>query len=134
MKRRFGLFSGWDASAPAGASPAAADSGRFRWLPSGARSVAGQMFVLQLIILLLFGVAAGTVLVVQARQAGVNEARQRTFAAAAGFAHAPGTLAAMDSPDPSALLQPRAEQVRKETGIDYLVAFSPAGIRWTHPN
>ncbi|WP_435887066.1 SpoIIE family protein phosphatase [Streptomyces griseofuscus] len=134
MKRRFGLFSGWDASAPAGASPAAADSGRFRWLPSGARSVAGQMFVLQLIILLLFGVAAGTVLVVQARQAGVNEARQSTFAAAAGFAHAPGTLAAMDSPDPSALLQPRAEQVRKETGIDYLVAFSPAGIRWTHPN
>ncbi|WP_237553466.1 MULTISPECIES: SpoIIE family protein phosphatase [unclassified Streptomyces] len=92
------------------------------------------MFVLQLIILLLFGVAAGTVLVVQARQAGVNEARQRTFAAAAGFAHAPGTLAAMDSPDPSTLLQPRAEQVRKETGIDYLVAFNPAGIRWTHPN
>ncbi|MYR02851.1 SpoIIE family protein phosphatase [Streptomyces sp. SID6137] len=134
MKRRFGLFSGWDASAPVGASPAAADSGRFRWLPSGARSVAGQMFVLQLIILLLFGVAAGTVLVVQARQAGVNEARQRTFAAAAGFAHAPGTLAAMDSPDPSTLLQPRAEQVRKETGIDYLVAFNPAGIRWTHPN
>ncbi|MFJ3646421.1 SpoIIE family protein phosphatase [Streptomyces murinus] len=134
MKRRFGLFSGWDASAPVGASPAAADSGRFRWLPSGARSVAGQMFVLQLIILLLFGVAAGTVLVVQARQAGVNEARQRTFAAAAGFAHAPGTLAAMESPDPSTLLQPRAEQVRKETGIDYLVAFNPAGIRWTHPN
>ncbi|MEU3423466.1 SpoIIE family protein phosphatase [Streptomyces murinus] len=92
------------------------------------------MFVLQLIILLLFGVAAGTVLVVQARQAGVNEARQRTFAAAAGFAHAPGTLAAMESPDPSTLLQPRAEQVRKETGIDYLVAFNPAGIRWTHPN
>ncbi|MYU05259.1 SpoIIE family protein phosphatase [Streptomyces sp. SID8366] len=134
MKRRFGLFPGRDASAPAGASPAAADSGRFRWLPSGARSVAGQMFVLQLIILLLFGVAAGTVLVVQAKQAGVNEARQRTFAAAAGFAHAPGTLAAMESPDPSALLQPRAEQVRKETGIDYLVAFSPAGIRWTHPD
>ncbi|MFJ4799474.1 SpoIIE family protein phosphatase [Streptomyces murinus] len=134
MKRRFGLFSGWDASAPVGASPAAADSGRFRWLPSGARSVAGQMFVLQLLILLLFGVAAGTVLVVQARQAGVNEARQRTFAAAAGFAHAPGTLAAMESPDPSTLLQPRAEQVRKETGIDYLVAFNPAGIRWTHPN
>ncbi|MEU3531881.1 SpoIIE family protein phosphatase [Streptomyces murinus] len=92
------------------------------------------MFVLQLLILLLFGVAAGTVLVVQARQAGVNEARQRTFAAAAGFAHAPGTLAAMESPDPSTLLQPRAEQVRKETGIDYLVAFNPAGIRWTHPN
>ncbi|OIK23059.1 histidine kinase [Streptomyces malaysiense] len=92
------------------------------------------MFVLQLIILLLFGLAAGTVLVIQAKQAGVNEARQRTFAAAAGFAHAPGTRAAMNSPDPSALLQPRAEQVRKETGIDYLVAFSPAGIRWTHPN
>ncbi|MFH8337632.1 SpoIIE family protein phosphatase [Streptomyces sp. AM6-12] len=134
MKRRFGLFSGWDASAPVEASPAAADSGRPRWLPPGVRTVAGQMFVLQLIILLLFGVVAGTVLVVQATQGGVTAARQRTFAAAAGFAHAPGTLAAMRSPDPTAVLQPRAEQVRKETGIDYIVAFSPAGLRWTHPN
>ncbi|MFR9788255.1 SpoIIE family protein phosphatase [Streptomyces sp. MB22_4] len=134
MKRRFGLSPGWDASAPAGASSAAADSGRLRRLPPGVRTVAGQMFVLQIVILLLFGAAAGVTLVLQARQAGLNEARHRTLAAAVGFAHAPGTLDAMRSRDPSAVLQPRAELVRRETGVDYLVAFSPAGIRWTHPD
>ncbi|MEW2619367.1 SpoIIE family protein phosphatase [Streptomyces sp. NPDC048106] len=92
------------------------------------------MFVLQFVILLLFGTVAGTTLVLEAREAGLHEAGHRTLAAAVGFAHAPGTLDAMRSPDPSAVLQPRAEQVRKETGVDYLVAFSPAGIRWTHPD
>ncbi|MER6333944.1 SpoIIE family protein phosphatase [Streptomyces sp. NPDC001034] len=92
------------------------------------------MFVLQLVILLLFGAAAGITLVLQARQAGLNEARHRTLAAAVGFARAPGTLDAMRSRDPSAVLQPRAELVRRETGVDYVVAFSPAGIRWTHPD
>ncbi|MGV9353526.1 SpoIIE family protein phosphatase [Streptomyces misionensis] len=133
MKRRFGLFQGWDASVPAGAPLAGDDPGRFRWLPPGVRTVAGQMFLLQLVILLLFGAVAGTTLVLQARQAGLNEARHRTLATAVSFANSPGTLDAMRSPDPSAVLQPRAETIRKAAGVDYVVAFNPAGIRWTHP-
>ena len=134
MKRRFGLFQGWGASAPAGASLATADSGRLRRLLPGVRTVAGQMFILQLVILLLFGAVAGTALVLQARQSGLTEARRRTLAASVSFANAPGTLDAMRSPDPTAVLQPRAEKIRKEAGVAYVVAFSPAGIRWTHPD
>ncbi|SOD81119.1 SpoIIE family protein phosphatase/ATP-binding protein [Streptomyces sp. Ag109_G2-15] len=107
MKRRFGLFE---------------------------RSVAGQVLVLQLVILLLFGAAAVTALVLQAQQASLAEARERSLAGAETFANAPGTLDAMRSAHPSALLQPRAEAARKGSGVDYIVAFSPAGYRWTHPD
>ncbi|WP_079064130.1 SpoIIE family protein phosphatase/ATP-binding protein [Streptomyces sp. NRRL F-4489] len=78
--------------------------------------------------------AAGVTLVLQARQATMEEAEKRSAVAAQAFAHAPGTAAAMESADPTAHLQPRAEEARKEAGLDYLVAFSPTGIRWTHPD
>ncbi|MFI1762715.1 SpoIIE family protein phosphatase [Streptomyces sp. NPDC020800] len=131
MKRRFGLFSARPAPARAEALPAA--EGRHR-LPPGLRSVAGQMFVLQLVILVLFGAAAVTALVLQAQQASLAEARARSLAGAESFANAPGTLAAMRSAHPSALLQPRAEASRRASGVDYIVAFSPAGYRWSHPD
>ncbi|MCE4944190.1 SpoIIE family protein phosphatase [Streptomyces albulus] len=97
-------------------------------------SVAGQVLVLQLALVVLLVVAAGVALALQAQQASLEEAKQRSSVAATAFAHAPGTAAAMQSADPTARLQPRAEDARKEAGLDYLVAFSPSGIRWTHPN
>ncbi|GED83235.1 hypothetical protein [Streptomyces sp. 6-11-2] len=62
------------------------------------------------------------------------EARERSLTGAETFANAPGTLAAIKSADPTASLQPRAEAARKTSRVDYIVVFSPAGIRWTHPN
>ncbi|WP_329127348.1 SpoIIE family protein phosphatase [Streptomyces caniferus] len=97
-------------------------------------SVAGQVFVLQLALAVLLVVAAVVALVLQAEGASMQEARQRSLVGAAAFAHAPGTLGAMKSRDPTALLQPRAEAARKASGVDYIVAFSPTGIRWTHPD
>ena len=37
-------------------------------------------------------------------------------------------------PDPTALLQPFAEQVRRDTGTDFVVVMTPDGIRYSHPN
>lgn len=98
------------------------------------RSVAAQVFLLQLVIMVLFAAAASVALVVQARNSTMQEARHLTFGVAEGFAHAPGTLGAMKSKNPSALLQPRAEEARKRAGVDYVVAFDPQGFRWTHPD
>ncbi|WP_408646358.1 SpoIIE family protein phosphatase [Streptomyces jeddahensis] len=92
------------------------------------------MFLLQLVIMVLFAAAAGVALVLQAQNATMQEARNLSFAVAETFAHAPGTLDAMKSENPSALLQPRAEEARKEAGVDYVVAFDPQGFRWTHPD
>ncbi|MFK0293840.1 SpoIIE family protein phosphatase [Streptomyces sp. NPDC090442] len=97
-------------------------------------SVAGQVLVLQLALIVLLVAAAGAALALQAQQASLQEAKQRSAVAALAFAHAPGTAAAMESADPTARLQPRTEAARQEAGLDYLVAFSPSGIRWTHPN
>ncbi|MGW4823204.1 hypothetical protein ACWEP4_30590 [Streptomyces sp. NPDC004227] len=94
----------------------------------------GQVFVLQLVLVVLFGLGAVAALVLQAQGASVQEARNRSLTGAETFANAPGTLAAIKSADPTASLQPRAEAARKTSGVDYIVVFSPAGIRWTHPN
>ncbi|MGV9457058.1 SpoIIE family protein phosphatase [Streptomyces sp. NPDC003635] len=100
----------------------------------GIRSVAAQGFLLQLLLTVLLVIAAVVALVLLARDSSMDEARQRSVAGAEMFAHAPGTLNAMKSPDPTALLQPAAEAARTGSEVDYVVAFSPAGIRWTHPD
>ncbi|MFE7246051.1 SpoIIE family protein phosphatase [Streptomyces sp. NPDC057580] len=109
---------------------------RAQWLSSllNARSVAGQVLILQVTIVVLLVTAAAAALVLQARQENMQAARGRSLAIAKTFAHAPGTAAAMTGADPTAVLQPRVEEVRKETGVDVVVAFSPAGIRYAHPD
>ncbi|WP_410540070.1 SpoIIE family protein phosphatase [Streptomyces sp. KL2] len=105
-------------------------------LPSvlSVHSVAGQVFILQVAVVLLLVIASVVALVLQARNASLQEAKARSLVGAETFAHAPGTLAAMKSPNPSALLQPRAEAARKDSGVAYIIAFDTRGIRWTHPD
>ncbi|MET9834272.1 SpoIIE family protein phosphatase [Streptomyces sp. NPDC006385] len=99
----------------------------------GGRSVAGQVFLLQVVIVLLLVVAAVVALVLQVRYDTTQEARNRSVAVAEAFANAPGTREALDSPDPSAVLQPRAEAAREATGVDFLVVMNTDGIRYSHP-
>jgi serine phosphatase RsbU (regulator of sigma subunit)/PAS domain-containing protein/anti-sigma regulatory factor (Ser/Thr protein kinase) len=98
------------------------------------RSVAGQVFLWQLVLVVLFAAAAGVALVLQARHSSTQEARQLSLGVAQTFARAPGTVDAMKSADPTAVLQPRAEETRKLTGVDFVVAIDPRGYRWTHPD
>ncbi|MFM9373360.1 SpoIIE family protein phosphatase [Streptomyces sp. Da 82-17] len=107
---------------------------RTRSAPARSRSVAGQVFLLHLSVVVLLVLAAVAALVLQARSTSLQEARDRSLVGAQAFAQAPGTLAAMRSDDPSALLQPRAEAARKRSGVSYVIAFSPSGVRWTHPD
>ncbi|WP_079060489.1 SpoIIE family protein phosphatase [Streptomyces bungoensis] len=98
------------------------------------RSVAGQVFVLQVVIVLLLVVSAVVAQVLQVRHDSKLEARNRSLAVAESFANAPGTAAALRSPDPTAVLQPRAEATRTATGVDFVVVMNTEGIRYTHPN
>ncbi|MET9605244.1 SpoIIE family protein phosphatase [Streptomyces sp. NPDC006512] len=100
----------------------------------GVRSVAGQVLLLQVAVVVLLVAAAVGTLILEARGENTREARDRSMAVAETFAHAPGTAAAMTSTHPSVVLQPRAEQIRKETGVDLIVVYSPQGIRYTHPD
>ncbi|MGW1811727.1 SpoIIE family protein phosphatase [Streptomyces sp. NPDC002078] len=105
-------------------------------LPSvlNVHSIAGQVLILQVGVVLLLVVAAVVALWLQARNSSLQAARARSLVGAETFAHAPGTVAAMKSADPSALLQPRAEEARRLARVNYVIAFSPTGVRWTHPD
>ncbi|GAA2290835.1 SpoIIE family protein phosphatase/ATP-binding protein [Streptomyces violaceusniger] len=108
---------------------------RPRWHPGrGVRTVAGQVFVLQVGVVLLLVVAAVVALVLQSRYDSEREARNRSMAVAESFANAPGMVSTLRGPDPSAVLQPLAERARKGSGVDFVVAMTPQGVRYTHPN
>ncbi|MFD9128742.1 SpoIIE family protein phosphatase [Kitasatospora sp. NPDC059571] len=108
-------------------------TGRRPWSVLSVRSVAGQVFVLQVVIVLLLVVAAGAELVLQARHDTDSEARNRSLAVAQTYANSPGIVAALRSPNPTAILQPSAEAARKATGVDFIVVTNTDGIRYTHP-
>lgn len=97
------------------------------------RSVAGQVFFLQVFIVLLLVVSAVVALLLQVGHDTTQEARNRSLAVAETFANAPGTREALGSPDPTAVLQPRAEAARKTAKVDFIVVMNTEGIRYTHP-
>ncbi|MFF2010727.1 SpoIIE family protein phosphatase [Streptomyces sp. NPDC058195] len=96
--------------------------------------MAGQVFCCVLGLVLLLVAAGAVALVVQGRRASMSDARQRTLSVASAFAHSPGMVQALDSAHPTAQLQPRAEQVRRQTEVAYVVVASPEGVRYTHPD
>ncbi|MFF8847573.1 SpoIIE family protein phosphatase [Streptomyces sp. NPDC015127] len=98
------------------------------------RSAAGQVFALQVVIVLLLVVAGVTALAVQVVRDGTREAERQSVTAAEMFANAPGTAEALKSADPTAVLQPRAEAARKRTGVDFVVVLDTKGIRLTYPD
>ncbi|MFJ5215383.1 SpoIIE family protein phosphatase [Streptomyces sp. NPDC088354] len=97
------------------------------------RSVAGQVFLLQVVVVLLLVAAAVVELLVQAQHDSRLEVGHRSVAVATAFASAPGVAQALTSPDPSAALQPRAEEARKRSGVDFIVVTDTEGTRYTHP-
>ncbi|MEN3584344.1 SpoIIE family protein phosphatase [Streptomyces sp. ZYX-F-203] len=97
------------------------------------RSVAAQVFVLQVVVTLLLVAAAVIALVLQARHDSGMEARNRSVAVAETFANSPGIVAALRSSDPTAVLQPHAEAASEAAHVDFIVVMNTDGIRYTHP-
>ncbi|MFG2845612.1 SpoIIE family protein phosphatase [Kitasatospora sp. NPDC048296] len=130
------------------ASGATGDAGSFGGRPHGRqqlprakrpkpvrhRSVAGQVFALQILIVLLLVAGAVVALVVQSQTDADREARDRSVAVAQAFANSPGIVDALRSPDPTAILQPKAQSARISSGVDFIVVMNDQGIRYTHPD
>ncbi|WP_424210774.1 SpoIIE family protein phosphatase [Streptomyces sp. BI20] len=104
--------------------------GRRRGLP-WLRSVAGQVFALEAVIVLVVVAAAALALILQARYDSLRDARNRSLAAAEAFSHAPGLVEALSSPNPTALLQPGADAARRGSGLDFISVLGTDGIRYT---
>ncbi|MER6996833.1 SpoIIE family protein phosphatase [Streptomyces sp. NPDC000410] len=97
------------------------------------RSVAGQVFVLQVAVVVLLVLVAIVALVLQTRHDTKREALNRSVAVAESFSHGPGMLATLKTPDPTRVLQPLTEEARKKAGVDFIVVMDTNGIRYTHP-
>ncbi|MER6399194.1 SpoIIE family protein phosphatase [Kitasatospora sp. NPDC001603] len=96
--------------------------------------MAGQVFALQVLVVLLLVAAAVVALVVQSRNDARHEATNRSVAVAQTFANSPGIVEALHSPDPTAVLQPKAQAAALNAGVDFIVVLNTDGIRYTHPN
>jgi sensor histidine kinase regulating citrate/malate metabolism len=97
-------------------------------------SLARQLLVLQLLVLAVL-VGTGVVLAYLNAVAATEErAREEVTSVAATLADSPALTSALATPDPSRVLQPFAERVRGDTGVDFVTIMNRDRIRFTHPN
>ena len=96
--------------------------------------MARQVLVLQLIVVLVLVVTALALATYDARSDIRASARDEAVSVAKAVARSPVVHQAMATGDPSSLLQPYAEAVRVDTGVDFVVVMDTDRTRWSHPN
>ncbi|MCF6524962.1 sensor histidine kinase [Streptomyces sp. JJ36] len=98
------------------------------------RSLAGQLFAMQVVLVTVLVAGCSVFAYVKDQEQAEESARHRATATARAVADSPSVREAIRTDDPSALLQPYAERVRKDTGVTFITIMNPEGVRWTHPN
>ena len=95
-------------------------------------SLARQLFVLQALVVAVVLVGVGVAAYLQVDQRERDATADQMLAVARTFADTPEVREAVAGPDPTARLQPLAEQVRRDTGTDFVVVMSTlsAGKSW----
>src|SRR3954447_21901336 len=107
---------------------------RARLPAPGSWSIATQLFAFQAAVILVVLVGAGLAAYSNASTANSDAAQDEVLGVARTLAAAPVVTGALSAPDPPSVLQPLAEQVRRETGTDFVVVMTTDGIRYSHPD
>jgi sensor histidine kinase regulating citrate/malate metabolism len=110
------------------------DDARRRLTRPRSWSLATQLFAFQAAVILVVLVGAGLAAFSNASAANADSAEDEVLGVARTLAAAPVVAWALSAPDPTAALQPLAEQVRRDTRTDFVVIMTPEGIRYTHPD
>lgn len=97
-------------------------------------SIATRLFVAQLLGILAFATVTLTVLVVDSGVREESDAAGRALAVATSIADNPFVVESLTTPDPTALLQPYAERLLADTGMDFVTIMRPDRTRLTHPD
>ncbi|MDZ5622264.1 sensor histidine kinase [Nocardioides bizhenqiangii] len=97
-------------------------------------SVARQILLLQVGVVVVLVALAIALTWYDARRDVREHATDRAVAVAEAVADSPTVRTAVASPDPTATLQPYAEQVRVDTDTDFVVVMGLDRTRYTHPN
>ncbi|MFF0272776.1 ATP-binding protein [Streptomyces sp. NPDC004330] len=97
------------------------------------RSLAGQLFAMQVVLVAVVVAGCAVFAYLTDRAQAEETARRQSAATAAAVADSPSVVAAARSAEPTAVLQPYAEALRRHAGVAFVVIMAPDGTRWTHP-
>ncbi|MEV8590637.1 ATP-binding protein [Streptomyces sp. NPDC051180] len=97
------------------------------------RSLAGQLFAMQVVLVAVVVAGCAVFAYVTDRAQAEETARRQSTATAAAVADSPAVAAAARSADPTAVLQPYTESLRRHADVAFVVIMAPDGTRWTHP-
>jgi sensor histidine kinase regulating citrate/malate metabolism len=109
---------------------------RRTWEHSGVRrmSLARQLLLLQLVVVVVAVGVAGIVAMRAANGRAQDHQRERVLSVANSLAASGEVRAALRRGDPSVVLQPLAERVRRTAGVGFVVFMTRDGIRYSHPD
>jgi two-component system CitB family sensor kinase len=96
--------------------------------------LARQLLALQVVIITVLVTGGLAAAYVQVNRSGLSAARDKVLAVAWTVADTPTVRTALTGANPSAALQPLADQVLRATSTDFVVVMSPTGVRYSHPN
>jgi len=97
-------------------------------------SLASRILVFQLAIILGALLMGGVVSAVVASAGLDTQYENRALSVAQSVAELPSVRDALRDSDPSRMLQPLAEGMRKASGASFIVIAGPDGTRYSHPN
>jgi two-component system CitB family sensor kinase len=97
-------------------------------------SLARQLLVLQVALLLVVLLAALAAAVQVSRDRQQSAARDKVLSLAQSVAANPYVVEQASTARPWLRLQPYAERIRRETDVDFVVIMAPDRTRWSHPN
>ncbi|WP_374777806.1 sensor histidine kinase [Streptomyces sp. NBC_01310] len=106
--------------------------------PRPPRSLAGQLFAMQVLLVAVVVACCAVFAYATARGQAEEAARRQAGAVARAVADSPSVREAVRGAargtDPSVELQPYAQKVRVDSGVDFVTIMAPDGRRWTHPD
>ncbi|EHR62257.1 sensor histidine kinase [Saccharomonospora cyanea] len=97
-------------------------------------SVARQLLVLQLAVVSVLVLGATALAYLDAAAGVEKKATEEVVSVAVTLADSPDVRQSVRLPDPSSVLQPFAERVRADTGVDFITIMDRDRTRYTHPD
>lgn len=97
------------------------------------RSLAGQLFAMQAVLIAVLVAGYALFTYVSDRSQAEEAAGRQAMAVAGAVADSPSVRQAIHTSDPSAHLQPYALRVMRDADVDFVTIMNTHGIRWTHP-
>jgi two-component system, CitB family, sensor kinase len=97
-------------------------------------SVAREILLLQVLVVVLLVGSALTLATLDARRDTKDSARRQAVAVAESVADSPTVLRALSLDSPTTVLQPYAEQVRADAAVDFVVVMELDRTRYSHPD